>query len=362
MQTIRLHIETPSTGIPIHIGTNLWSHLKSFLGQRFTNHFIFVISDSNISRLFGERILSEFGTLPTFKGNITFPVGEQNKNRLQKEELEDQLIKNKAGRDSVIIALGGGVTGDLAGYVAATYYRGIPLIHLPTSLIAQVDSSVGGKVGVNHSEGKNLIGAFYQPQAVFTDLEFLQTLSEEEFMNGMAEVIKYAVTLDSELWHLIENKEREIVKRDSKVLEEMILCCIHLKINIVEKDEKESGYRSILNFGHTAGHAIEKLSNFQIKHGYAISVGMEIAARLSQQLLGFPDRKAKRLKETLKRYHLNSVSLNDFNIDQIWEAMLTDKKARQQTPRFTLLRNTGHPELFYEVRKEDFENAFRSQS
>lgn len=362
MQTIRLHIKTPTTDIPIYTGRNLWNHIKGFLGQHFPNHSIFVISDSNVSRLYAERIFYELGMLSTFKENITFPAGEQNKNRWQKEKLEDQLLKNKAGRDSVIIAVGGGVTGDLAGFVAATYLRGIPLFHLPTSLIAQVDSSIGGKVGVNHLQGKNLIGAFYQPQAVYADLEFLQTLPEEEFLNGMAEVIKYAVALDDELWLLIENNEQEIMNRDSKVFEKMILRCIELKINVVEKDEKERGYRSILNFGHTAGHAIEKLSDFKIKHGYAISAGMKIAAQLSQQLLGFPKTKMQRLMEMLNRYHLNTVSLNDFHIDQIWEAMLTDKKARQQTPRFTLLKNTRHQELFYEVRKEDFENAFRAQS
>jgi len=362
MQTIRLHIKTSATDIPIYIGKNLWSNLRAFLGQHFSAHSIFVISDSNVSQLYGERIFFELGTLSTFKGNIAFPAGEQNKSRRQKEELENQLLKNRAGRDSVIIALGGGVTGDLAGFVAATYYRGIPFIHLPTSLMAQVDSSIGGKVGINHPAGKNLIGAFYQPQAVFADLEFLRTLPEEEFLNGMAEVIKYAVTLDDDLWHLIENEEEKIMSGNSKILETMINRCIQLKIGVVEQDEKESGYRSILNFGHTVGHAIEKLSDLKIKHGHAISAGMKIAVRLSQQLLGFPETKAERLNGTLRRYHLNSISLNDFHIGQIWEAMLSDKKTRRQTPRFTLLKDTGQPGLYYEVRKEDFENAFRTQS
>ncbi len=226
--------------------------------------------------------------------------------------------------------------------------------------MAQVDSSIGGKVGINHPEGKNLIGAFYQPEAIFVDLEFLRTLPEEEFLNGMAEVIKYAITLDDDLWDLIENETGNILNCDARILETLVARCIQLKVNIVAQDEKEAGYRSVLNFGHTVGHALEKLSSYQIKHGFAISAGMKIEAHLSQKLLGFPNAKVERLQKTLQMYQLDSVSPGDFSIDQIWEAMLSDKKVRRQSPRFTLLNRTSQPELFYPVQKKELENVFNT--
>jgi len=364
MQTLRLHISAQSQDIPIFIGQNLWKHLVKYLQQHFPNHSVFVISDSNICNIYSDTINHELGALSRrldsssgFHGIIDFPAGEQSKTRQEKQRLEDQLLKKKARRDTVVIAFGGGVTGDLAGFVAATYYRGIPLIHLPTSLIAQVDSSIGGKVGINHPQGKNLIGAFYQPQAVFVDTDLLKTLPHEELENGMGEVMKYAVILDHDLWKSIEKEADKILSRDPDTLLKVIKRCIQLKVGVVEQDVSESGYRSILNFGHTIGHAIEKLSNFKIRHGVAISYGMIIAARLSQELLGFPEKLVSRLQKTLKLYNLDSLLFTDFTTDQIWEAIFSDKKTRQQSPRFTLLKNSSQPEFFYPVRKEDLEHV-----
>jgi 3-dehydroquinate synthase len=358
MQILRLHIDKPAIDIPIHIGANLWESLREFLQLHFAGYSIFVITDGNISQLYSNRLHSKLRGVSGFKDIFTFLAGERNKNRQEKERLEDQLLQNKAGRDTVLLAIGGGVCGDLAGYVAATLYRGIPLIHVPTSLLAQVDSSIGGKVGINHPAGKNLIGAFHQPQAVFVDLEFLETLPEEEFLNGMAEVIKYAITLDDDLWHLIESESSRILNCEHAILEKLISRCIQLKVSVVAQDEKESGYRSVLNFGHTVGHAIEKLSGYKIKHGFAISTGMKMAVRLSQKLLEFPKEKVERLEMTLKSYQVDSISLREFPVSQIWEAMLSDKKTRQQSPRFTLLNRSCQPELFYPVQQKDFEDVY----
>lgn len=360
MRTLRLHIEEPANDIPIYIGVNLWDELRTFLRQRFAQHSIFVICDSNISQLYSKAISSELGTMPAFKEILAFPAGEGSKNRREKERLEDELLRKKAGRDSVIVAVGGGVCGDLSGFIAATLHRGTSLIQVPTSLMAQVDSSIGGKVGINHPAGKNLIGAFYQPQAVFVDLAFLPTLPREEFINGMAEVIKYAVILDEELWDLIDGEADSIFEGDLTVLEKVITRCIQLKVKVVEQDEKETGYRSILNFGHTAGHALEKASRYQIKHGFAISAGMRIAAALSHQLLGYPTKRVERLRKTSQRYGLNSVPLGSFSAAQIWETMRSDKKARQQAPRFTLLDRALQPQLFYPVQKREFEDVFEA--
>jgi 3-dehydroquinate synthase len=357
MKILRLHISAQSQNIPIFIGQILWKQLVEHLREHFSDHSIFVISDSNICSIYADKINRELASLAGFRGIIDFPAGEQSKNSLEKAKLEDWLLKNRAGSDTVVITMGGGVTGDLAGFVAATYFRGVPLIHVPTSLIAQVDSSIGGKVGINHPQGKNLIGAFYQPRAVFTDTDFLKTLPQEEFINGMAEVIKYAVVLDDDLWKLIEMSVEKILTNDPATILRIIERGIQSKIRVVEKDVNETGYRSILNFGHTVGHAIEKLSDFKIKHGFAIASGMIVAARLSQRLMGFPETLVSRLEKTLKLYHLDSVTLQDFPVDQIWESILSDKKVRQQSPRFTLLKDSSKPELFYPVRKEDLENV-----
>jgi 3-dehydroquinate synthase len=357
MQTLRLHINAQHQDIPIFIGKNLWKQLARYLRDHFSNHSIFVISDSNVCSIYSNTICRELKHLGGFRGIIDFHAGEQNKTRIAKEKLEDRLLHEKAGRDTIVIAFGGGVTGDLAGFVAATYCRGVPLIHVPTSLIAQVDSSIGGKVGINHPQGKNLIGAFYQPQAIVADTDFLRTLPQEEFINGMAEVIKYAVTLDSGLWEFIEIDSDKILSRDPETLLKMIRTCIQLKTSVVERDVNELGYRTALNFGHTIGHAIEKLSDFKIKHGVAISYGMKIAAKLSQELVGFPGSLVSRLEKTLKLYDLDSTSFGHFTAGQIWEAALSDKKTRQQSPRFTLLHNISQPELFYAVEREDLEHV-----
>lgn len=359
MQTVRLLIKSKPQDIPIYIDCNLWGDLKNYLEHNFSGHTIFIISDNNVAKLYSKQISLELASVEGFQKILTFPAGEQSKNRRIKEKLEDEILELKSGRGTVIIACGGGVTGDLAGFVSATLFRGIPLIHVPTTLLAQVDSSIGGKVGINHEVGKNLIGAFYQPHAIFTDIDFLQTLALDEFINGMTEVIKYGAILDNELWNLVENEHQSILQKDTTVLESVIRKCIQLKIDVVEKDEKEKEYRSILNFGHTVGHAIEKLSEFKIKHGQAISFGMKIAARLSHQLIGYPEDQVNRLEQTLNLYGLNFSFHNDFPLDKIWETIITDKKSLRKTPRFTLLKNLSQPELYFPVQKKDLEHVYK---
>lgn len=357
MQKLPIRIKEHLREIPFFVGRELWPALAAYLQSAFPAHTLFVIADSTVAALYGQTAARALRTHRGFRDILTFPAGEQYKSRAQKEQLEDLLLLGKAGRDSVILALGGGVTGDLAGYLAATLHRGVPLVHLPTSLMAQVDSSIGGKVGVNHPAGKNLIGAFYQPEAVFCDATFLKTLPEEEFFNGMAEVIKYAVILDDELWDWLENESASILRREPAVLEQIVLRCAALKIKVVEADEKESGYRSILNFGHTAGHAIEHLSEYRIKHGFAVAEGMRIAARLSHQLLGYPWQRVEGLDRLLELYGLKRVGQGQFSAEALWNCICSDKKARQQTPRFTLMKSPHHPELFYPVEKQELSHA-----
>ncbi|GAB4364379.1 MAG: 3-dehydroquinate synthase [Calditrichia bacterium] len=357
MPVLHLSLKSTRRKIPVIVGTHLWDRVSAFIGEEYPRHKLFVISDSHVGEIYRETATRHLNKHAGFTESITFPAGEANKCREQKAILEDTLLKHKAGRDTLIIALGGGVTGDLAGFVAATLHRGIPYVQLPTSLLAQVDSSIGGKVGINHPLGKNLLGSFYQPEAVFTDIHFLQTLPPEEFLNGMGEVFKYALIFDPPMLEILESEKESILQRSEKLLAEIVLRCIRWKIRVVETDEKETGYRTILNFGHTAGHAIEKLSGYQVRHGFAIAAGMKIALQLSQRLLGYPENNLIKFFQMLENYGLNTVSAAHLQADALWEIMQRDKKARQQNPRFTLIDANGSPRLFHPVSYEEFKDA-----
>ncbi len=361
MQKLRMNLSIRQKEIPFVVGEHLGDTLCQYLLGEFPEHSIFVISDDTVNQLHGAQLTSHLSAHPGFKELFSFPAGEASKNAETTASLHDKLLSAKAGRDTVIVAFGGGVTGDMAGYVAATLHRGVQLVHVPTTLLAQVDSSIGGKVGVNHAAGKNLLGAFYQPTAVFSDIHYLSTLSDEEYINGMAEVVKYGVILDPELWQQLEANIAAVVKYDPSFIEPIIRRCIQLKIDVVEKDEKESGLRSILNWGHTVGHAIEKLSQYGVKHGFAIAEGMNIAARLSHQLLDYPQELVHRQKALFANLGLNTVHLHDYSLDDIWNVILTDKKARRQLPRFTLMRTETKPELYYAIEKQELEDAYQTE-
>jgi 3-dehydroquinate synthase len=360
MPQLNLTFKTAVSRIPIFIHTESWRKLTKFLQQRFEKYSIFLIADDNVTTLYYKKIMAHLAGFPLFRGILAFPAGEKSKSRTQLSRLQDHLLQNKAGRDTVLIAMGGGVTGDLAGFLAATLHRGIPLIQLPTSLLAQVDSSIGGKVGIDHPQGKNLLGSFYQPAAVFIDPTFLQTLPKDEFINGMAEVIKYGIILSPALVDTLEIKKKQILLHQPAILQKMVRWCVELKVGVVQQDEKEGHYRSILNFGHTAGHAIEQLSRFRVKHGYAVAAGMKIALVLSHQLLGYPEQEMKRIRALMRNYQLERVDFHKYRLEQVWELMLSDKKARQQSPRFTLMDRQGKPRLFHPVAKKEFRNAWNA--
>ena len=360
MPQLNLTFKSAVTRIPVFIQHDFRKRLLNFLQQKFEKYTVYIIADENVSALYGKVVKMYLHSLPRFQGILTFPAGERSKSRNQLIRLQDLLLQKKVGRDTLLLALGGGVTGDLVGFTAATLHRGVPLIHLPTSLLAQVDSSIGGKVGIDHPQGKNLLGSFYQPAAIFIDPDFLQTLPGNEFINGMAEVIKYGIILSPELLSELEIKREHILLYHPATLRQIVRQCVELKIKVVQQDEKEGHYRSILNFGHTVGHAIEQLSRFRIKHGFAVAAGMKIALGLSRQLLGYPQREVDRLNALLKNYHLERVDIHRYSIEQVWELMLSDKKARQQTPRFTLLDRSGVAKLFHPVSKKEFRDAWET--
>ena len=268
---------------------------------------------------------------------ITIKDGEHYKTIDTWSKIIDKLTAMRANRDTTIIALGGGVLGDIAGFAAATFMRGLPFIQVPTTLLAQVDSSVGGKTGVNHKEGKNLIGSFYQPRMVISDIDVLSTLPDREYKCGLAEIIKYGAIYDVDFFAWLESNMSELLNRDPKKLIYAISRSCQIKANIVGEDEFEIGKRAILNFGHTFGHALENIMGYgELLHGEAVAIGMIIASKLSP----INSLERNRLISLIKSANLpHKIELNDEN--QMLDVMKTDKKVKNKKLRFVLLRSLG---------------------
>ena len=327
----------------IKIAPGLLARLGDVCVRRKLGPRCAIISDRNVAPRFAkaaQRALHESGFNPVL---ITVPAGETAKSLKSVQSCYDQLAAHRLERKSFIIALGGGVVGDLAGFVAATYLRGLPFVQVPTTLLAQVDSSVGGKVGVNLGAGKNLVGAFYQPKFVLCDLDTLRTLPEREFRAGLAEVIKYGIIYDAKLFSRLERGLEKILKREPKTLGQIIARCCEIKADVVSQDETESGLRAILNFGHTIGHAIENISGYgKFLHGEAISIGQIAAAKLSNKLTGLPETDARRIKILFQRCGLPTrINLNSTRRKKLFEAMRLDKKVSGGEIKFVLASKIG---------------------
>jgi len=274
---------------------------------------------------------------------ITFPSGEKSKDLRLVKTCYDQLAKHRFERTSFIVALGGGVVGDLAGFVAATYLRGIPFVQVPTTLLAQVDSSVGGKVGVNLKAGKNLVGAFHQPRFVSCDLLLLRTLPVREFSSGLAEVIKYGIIYNVGLFEELEKNMPRLLVQDAQILGEVVARCCEIKAEIVSQDETETGLRSILNFGHTIGHAIEATFGYgKFLHGEAIAVGQTAAARIAGRVLGFGPDSVQRIEDLFRAAGLPTrIKLTKGQFAKLRAAMLLDKKVSGGEIKFVLPERIG---------------------
>ena len=359
MKHLQIRLFESQRIIPVEVGNGLASSLRQFIGDHFSGYGLFVITDQRVQALHGETLGEISAGWPGPARVVSIPPGEQEKSIPRWQWLVSQLLTAGAGRDSLLVAAGGGVIGDLAGFVAATLNRGVPYLHLPTTLLAQVDASIGGKVGINHPLGKNLIGSFYQPVAIFTDVRFLRTLPDIEFASGLGEVFKYAFALDGRLLDFLEQEKKAIMNREPEALEELVGWCVQLKIEVVEKDEKEAGLRSLLNFGHTVAHALERLSEYRLHHGLAVMAGMQVAMVLSHQKFQYPLASLERFRQLMADYRIPVVSLAVFTADQVWEALQSDKKARGGQPRFTLLDANHQPSLFVAVTEEEFTHAFQ---
>jgi 3-dehydroquinate synthase len=305
-----------------------------------------IITDSNVAPLFGKTVERALSKADFEITTITIRAGEKSKSLKVAQECYDHLAAFRLERNSFIVALGGGVVGDLAGFVAATYLRGIPFVQVPTTLLAQVDSSVGGKVGVNLKAGKNLVGAFYQPLHVLCDLDTLNKLPKREFCAGLAEVIKYGIICDTALFTRLERDLEKILDREPKVLGEVVARCCEIKADVVSQDETESGLRAILNFGHTIGHGLEAISKYgKYLHGEAISIGQVAAARLSNKVLGLPESDVARIREIFLRAGLPvSVKLSPTQKRDLLAAMRLDKKVSGGEIKFVVAREIGKVE------------------
>ncbi len=302
-----------------------------------------VITDTNVAPLYAKAVLRALAQAGFEAVLIKVPAGETAKCLKTVEACYDQLARHRLERKSFVVALGGGVVGDLAGFVAATYLRGVAFVQVPTTLLAQVDSSVGGKVGVNLSAGKNLVGAFYQPRLVLCDLDTFNTLPAREYRAGLAEVIKYGIIRDAALFEQLERDLPAVLRRDPKTLAEVITRCCEIKAEVVGKDETEGGLRAILNFGHTIGHALENISGYgKYLHGEAISIGQVAAAKLSALLAGLPVKDAARIRALFARAGLPvAVKLSASRNKKLLAAMRLDKKVTGGEIKFVLAKRIG---------------------
>ncbi len=341
VRTVNVPLGTRSYEIKIGPGLlkELGQHCSALnLGRRCA-----IISDRNVAAKFANAAQTSLKKAGFESVLVTVPAGETAKSLKVVEQCYDALAKQRLERKSFIVALGGGVVGDLAGFVAASYLRGIAFVQVPTTLLAQVDSSVGGKVGVNLKSGKNLVGAFHQPRLVLCDLNTLRTLPAREFRAGLAEIIKYGIIYDAALFAHLEHDLPKLLKRDPDTLTEVIARCCEIKADVVGQDETETGLRAILNFGHTIGHAIENISGYgKYLHGEAISIGQVAAANISAGLSGLSLHDARRIRALFDAAGLPiEIKLTAAQRKKLFAAMRLDKKVSAGEIKFVLASAIG---------------------
>jgi 3-dehydroquinate synthase len=330
-----------SADYPVFVGKDLVGQLPRLLRQHAPAHRFAIISDEQVAAIHGARVMDLLLDGGISAHLFSFQAGEQQKTRESWSRLSDQMLQLGFGRDCAVIALGGGVTGDLAGFVAATYMRGLPLVQIPTSLLAMIDSAVGGKTGVDTPAGKNLIGAFHPPRLVLVETGFLGTLPEAHLRSGMAEAVKHGAIADAHYFDEISANSQQLLTGDEAALTRLVLKSVEIKAGVVARDPHESGVRKILNFGHTLGHAVEALSGYRLLHGEAVSIGMVLEARLGEKVGITAAGTAERLRDVLSGLQLSVRVPTGMDADEILAATRLDKKAREGRVEYSLIEAIG---------------------
>jgi len=335
--TIRVPlVEQRDASYDILIAPGLIQQLDKILPQYCPAAAYAVISDSHVGKFYGERLVGTLHEGRLQAALFTFPAGEWNKTRETWAAISDQMLAAHLGRDCAVIALGGGVVNDVGGFVAATYLRGVPLVQVPTTLLAMIDSSIGGKTGVDVPAGKNLLGAFHQPRVVIADPAMLGSLSSVQLAAGLAEAVKHGAIADAEYFAFLETEYAAIFAKHAPALERVVRRSVEIKAAVVAQDEREKGKRAILNFGHTVGHAIEATSKYEVLHGEAVAIGMVYEGRLAETLGIAAAGTAQRIRSVLERLHLPVERPDASDADDLIAAMRADKKVRAGEIRLAL--------------------------
>lgn len=324
----------------IVLGEGILAELPDYLRRYCPASEYAVITDSSVAPLYGRQVASAAEQVGRTH-LIAFPAGEWNKNRETWADLTDQLLRARLDRDAVVIALGGGVVGDLAGFVAATYLRGVRCLQIPTSLLAMIDSAIGGKTGVDTEAGKNLVGAFHQPEAVVADVATLSTLPPVQLAAGMAEALKHGVIADADYFSRMLERHEAIRQRDPEALFDVVRRSVEIKAEVVGADEQERGKRSILNFGHTMAHALEAALGYELLHGEAVAIGMVAEAQLGEEIGVSQEGTASQVRSGVETFGLPTSTPAGVDHARMLETMRRDKKARAGTVRFALPRRLG---------------------
>ena len=342
MQTLSVALGERS--YPVHVGAGLLGRAE-LIAPVLVRKSVAIVTNTTVAPLFMERLAGTLSRAGAEIVRIVVPDGEEHKDWRTLNAIFDALLEKRCGRDTTLVALGGGVIGDLAGFAAATYQRGVQYVQVPTTLLAQVDSSVGGKTAINHPLGKNMIGAFHQPRLVLADMDTLKTLPERELRSGLAEVIKHGLIRDAAFFVWLETNIERLLSRDPETLEQAVVRSISIKAEIVARDERESGLRRVLNFGHTFGHAIETgLGYGTWLHGEAVAAGMAMAADLSRQLGYLSDADTGRIRSLLERAGLPTAATG-IAPSRMQQLMSVDKKVKEGRIHFVLLERLGSATL-----------------
>jgi 3-dehydroquinate synthase len=339
-----VRVGTGDSSYGVQVASGLIGSVSALLSKHALAHRYAVISDNNVAPVHGTTVLDSLVGAGFDARLYSFPAGEASKTRKTWSILTDAMLDDRHGRDSCVVAVGGGVTGDLAGFVAATYLRGIPVVQIPTSYLAMIDASVGGKTGVDVRAGKNLVGCFHPPRMVIADPDALSTLPRAERVQGLVEAFKHGAILDAEYFEYLEARAERLLDADVEVATEAIGRSVRIKADVVTRDERERGLRQVLNFGHTLGHAIEAASAYGLGHGSAVAAGMLLEAELGERL-GITEQGTRaRIASGLEMLGLSLDAVSSVDADEVLRFLASDKKARSGRPRYVLLRRLGEVE------------------